>query len=130
MAKAAAVPEQKKLTPEQAAWRWKILIATYFGYCGYYLTRKVYTLIMKTLSEQYGWHMSTLGDIWAAYLVAYMFGQFINSYLGRKFGPRVLLLGGLGASIIINLVFCFTHSLWVFWVMMILLGLVQASGWA
>jgi len=120
----------KPLSRAQSVWRWKILIATYFGYCGYYLTRKVYTLIMKTLNAQYGWSLSALGDVWAAYLIAYMAGQFINSYLGRRFGPRVLLLGGLGASISINLVFCFTHSYWVFMVMMILLGLVQASGWA
>ena len=58
-----------------------------------------------------------------------MLGMFINSFIGRKWGPRVLLLGGLGISIIINVIFGFINSYSTFMVFMFFNGLVQASGW-
>ena len=39
-----ASPEPDSLSPGQKTWRWRILFATYFGYGGYYLTRKVFGL--------------------------------------------------------------------------------------
>jgi sugar phosphate permease len=120
---------QNRLTPEQNAWRWRILIATYLGYCGYYLCRKVFTLCKTTLAAEFHVDLKMIAHIWTAYLVAYMVGQFICSFVGRKWGPRVLLLGGLGISIAINLVFGFANSYWTFFIFMIFNGLVQASGW-
>jgi OPA family sugar phosphate sensor protein UhpC-like MFS transporter len=58
-----------------------------------------------------------------------MLGMFLNSFIGRKWGPRVLLLGGLGISIVINVVFGFANSYWTFLTFMFFNGLVQASGW-
>ncbi len=117
------------LTGEQSTWRWKILISTYFGYAGYYLTRKVFTISKTSLSESFGVGLDSIAHIWTIYLVAYMLGMFINSFIGRKWGPRVLLLGGLGISIIINIIFGFTNSYSTFMVFMFFNGLVQASGW-
>ena len=117
------------LSSEQSAWRWKILISTYFGYAGYYLTRKVFTISKTSLSESFGVGLDSIAHIWTIYLVAYMLGMFINSFIGRKWGPRVLLLGGLGISIIINIIFGFTNSYSTFMVFMFFNGLVQASGW-
>ena len=70
-----------------------------------------------------------MAHIWTAYLVAYMVGMFINSFVGRRMGPRVLLLGGLGVSILINVIFGFANSFATFLVFMFFNGLVQASGW-
>jgi len=55
--------------------------------------------------------------------------MFINSFVGRRWGPRLLLLGGLGLSIIINVIFGFANSFATFLVFMFFNGLVQASGW-
>ena len=44
-------------------------------------------------------------------------------------GPGVLLLGGLGLSILCNVIFGFTNSYATFLVFMFFNGLVQASGW-
>lgn len=110
-------------------WRWRVLLATYFAYVGYYLTRKVFTIAKPVLHDEFQWDTQSLAHIWTAYLVAYMFGQFICSFVGRKWGPRVLLLGGLGLSIVFNLIFGFTNSYATFLVFMFFNGLVQASGW-
>lgn len=131
---------QKPLTREQNVWRWKILIATFMAYAGYYLTRKVFSLAKVPITSDLiiGGHTiqslnldpkQMAAHIWTAYLISYMIGQFLNSYIGRKWGPRVLLLGGLGLSIAINIVFGFTNSYWTFLVFMVFNGIAQASGW-
>jgi sugar phosphate permease len=117
------------LSREQNIWRWKVITATYFGYAGYYLTRKVFTISKTSLSDSFGVGLDSIAHIWTVYLVAYMLGMFINSFIGRKWGPRLLLLGGLGASIVINIIFGFTNSYSTFMVFMFFNGLVQASGW-
>lgn len=123
-----------QLSDEQRAWRWRILISTYFAYAGFYLVRKVFTICKSTIAKPveeggYGLGYESVADIWAAFLIAYMVGQFINSYVGRKWGPRTLLLGGLAISIFCNIVFGFANSYSTFLVFMIFNGLVQAAGW-
>ncbi len=119
----------KRLSRAQNQWRWRILIATYFAYAGYYLTRKVFTICKTTLASEFDWELGDTAHIWTAFLVAYMLGQFINSFVGRKWGARVLLLGGLGISLGCNVVFGFANSYETFLVFMFFNGLVQASGW-
>jgi sugar phosphate permease len=117
------------LSAEQKAWRWRVLTATYMGYAGYYLTRRVFTIAKPTLHQDFGWDYQMIGHIWTAYLIAYMIGQFLNSYLGRKWGPRTILLGGLAISMACNIAFGIANSYAMFLVFMIVNGLVQASGW-
>lgn len=129
MSTSAAAPVSLRLTPEQRAWQWRILISTYFAYAGYYLCRKVFSLCKTTLNDEFGWGMDSIAHLWTVYLIAYMAGQFISSYLGRSWGPRVLLLGGFGATILANIVFGFANSYWTFLIFMAFNGLVQATGW-
>jgi sugar phosphate permease len=122
------------LSPQQHFWRWRILISTYMGYAGFYLVRKVFTICKSTLASPveeggYGMGYEAVANIWTAYLIAYMVGQFVNSFIGRKWGPRVLLLGGLGISMGINIVFGFANSYSTFLIFMFFNGLVQAAGW-
>jgi len=119
----------RPLTSEQRLWRWRILISTYLGYGGYYLTRKVFTICKTTLADSFDWPLNEVAHIWTAFLVAYMLGQFVNSFLGRKYGPRAILLGGLGLSIACNVVFGFANSYATFICFMFINGLVQATGW-
>jgi sugar phosphate permease len=117
------------LSQEQSTWRWRVLIATYFGYAGYYLTRKVFTICKTSLAEEFNVGLDSIAHIWTTYLIAYMIGMFISSYIGRRWGSRVLLLGGLGISMVINIIFGFANSIATFMVFMFFNGLVQASGW-
>lgn len=117
------------ITREHRIWQAKILISTYLGYGGFYLTRKVFTLCKTPIVNELGWELGSTAHIWTAFLIAYMMGQFINSYLGRRWGPRVLLLGGLGFSMGCNIVFGFSNSFVTYLVFMAFNGLVQAAGW-
>jgi MFS transporter, OPA family, sugar phosphate sensor protein UhpC len=129
-----SVDETAALSREQHIWRIKILVATYFGYVGFYLVRKVFTICKPTLALSieeggYGMGFEAVANIWTAYLIAYMLGMFASSFVGRKWGPRVLLLGGLGLSMLFNVVFGFTNSYTTFLVFMFFNGIVQAAGW-
>lgn len=129
-----SVDEDAQLSREQQVWRIKILVSTYFGYAGFYLVRKVFTICKSTLAAPveeggYGMGFEAVANIWTAYLVAYMLGMFVSSFIGRKWGPRVLLLGGLGLSMIFNVVFGFANSYATFLVFMFFNGLVQSAGW-
>lgn len=127
-----SIDDNDKLPPlseDQRKWRWRILISTYVGYAGYYLTRKVFTICKTSIAAGLGWELSDTAYIWSAFLFAYMLGQFINSFAGRKWGPRVIMLGGLGVSIICNTIFGFANSFSTFLIFMFINGLVQATGW-
>lgn len=124
--------ELQPLNRDQHIWRLKVLTSTYFAYAGFYLVRKVFGSAKPLLIAADGDYKFSVHDvayIWTAYLIAYMIGQFVNSFIGRKYGPRTLLLGGLGASIAINIAFGFTNSVSTFVVFMFFNGLVQAAGW-
>lgn len=123
------LPALEPLSREQRAWRWRILASTYLAYAGYYLCRKVFTISKTSLAGEFDVGLDAIAHIWTAYLVAYVVGQFLSSYFGRRWGPRILLLGGLGISIVINIVFGFANSYWTFLVFMFFNGLVQATGW-
>lgn len=126
MAKAPALPP---LTSGQVSWRRRILIASYLAYGGFYLTRKVFTICKTTIAKDLGWELGDTAHIWTAFLVAYMLGMFLNSFIGRRWGPRLLLLGGLGLSMGCNIVFGCANSFATFIVFMFFNGLVQAAGW-
>ncbi|MBI2435744.1 MAG: MFS transporter [Candidatus Hydrogenedentes bacterium] len=129
MSQPSSVSSSPSLSWEAQQWRIKILVATYIAYVGYYLTRKTFTIAKTTIANEFGWGLDATGHIWATFLFAYMVGQFLSSYVGRRYGPRVLLLGGLGISIMINAVFGFIGAFNVFLLFMFLNGLMQATGW-
>jgi sugar phosphate permease len=118
-----------EFTRNHRTWQMRILISTYLGYGGFYLTRKVFTLCKPLIADEFGWDIGATAHIWTAFLVAYMVGQFLSSYVGRRWGPRMLLLGGLGLSMGCNLVFGFSNSFYTFLVFMAFNGLLQAAGW-
>jgi len=117
------------LDPKQNAWRWRILTATYIGYIGFYLTRKAFTICKTSIAAELGWELGDTAWIWAAFLIAYMIGQFVNGFAGRKWAPRFILLFGLGVSMVCSAIFGISNSFPMFLVFMFVNGLVQAAGW-
>jgi len=117
------------LSPGQVTWRWRILVSSYLAYAGYYLTRKTFSICKTTIAKDLNWELGDTAHLWTAFLAAYTVGMFVHSFIGRRWGPRVLLLGGLGLSMGCNLVFGFANSFATFLAFMVFNGLLQASGW-
>ncbi len=142
------------MPPRLRRWRVNIFAVTWLSYAGYYFCRKTFGIVKKPLRDHM-WpedavcleqlsaglvescqtHDIEVAHIWTAFLVAYMCGQFMTAYLGRRVACRRLLIFGMAGSLIMNLVFGFLTLApgasaygWMMFVMM-LNGLSQGTGW-
>src|SRR6185436_8067119 len=90
------------LTAEHRSWRAKIFAATWLSYVGFYFCRKPFSAAKAAIGKELHWNATTLGNIWAAYLVAYAIGQFVAAGAGTRFGPRRNVLLGMAVSFIVT----------------------------
>ncbi|MBU0553427.1 MFS transporter [Myxococcota bacterium] len=111
-------------------WRWRVFAATWASYAGFYFCRKPFFIVKSALNEELGWSPTLLGAIGTLYLLSYAIGQFIAGWGGTRFGPRRLLLLGMGVSILSGVAFGLTNSWMTFGAFMVLNGLAQATGWS
>ena len=100
-----ATTESKKEKNPYLGWQIKIFIATWLAYVGYYFCRKAFFVVKGPLSDELHLNTIQLAHLGTAYLAAYAVGQFSSAYFGRKLGPKLLLLLGVGISIICNFIF-------------------------
>lgn len=111
-------------------WQARVFSATWLSYAGYYFCRKPFYAAKPILAKELGWDPGMLGAIGAAYLIAYACGQFIAAWAGDRYGPRALVLTGMGTTAAANASFGFTNSYAMFMTLMVVNGLAQATGWA
>ena len=124
---AAPVPAP---TPTLAEWRRKIFLSTWLSYVGFYFCRKPFSAAKSAIGAEAGFNATTLGDIGAAYLIAYAIGQFLAGWSGTRFGPRANVLAGMGLSIVVTLAMGVRLDAWVLAGLVAVNGLAQATGWS
>jgi OPA family glycerol-3-phosphate transporter-like MFS transporter len=110
-------------------WQVRILIATWLSYFGYYFCRKAFYIVKGDKTNPLGFSGESFAWIGVAYLVGYAIGQFCSAFFGRKLGPKLLLLFGMGISIACNVVFGSQNSMATFSLFMAINGLAQGTGW-
>src|SRR5689334_14928094 len=91
------------LTAAHRSWRAKVFVATWLSYVGFYFCRKPFSAAKNAIGHDLGWSTTTLGNVWAAYLIAYAIGQFLASGMGTKLGPRKNVLLGMGLSVCVTI---------------------------
>jgi len=111
------------------AWQIKILSATWLAYFGYYFCRKAFFVVKDDLGLAHALDSVQLAHIGTAYLAGYAVGQFSSAFFGRKLGPKLLLLVGMGISIGCNLAFGTINSYWTILLFMATNGMAQGTGW-
>lgn len=110
-------------------WQIKILAATWLAYAGYYFCRKAFYVVKGELSLDLGLTSMDLANIGTAYLVGYAVGQFSSAFFGRRLGPKLLLLVGMGTSLACNVAFGASNGFWTIALFMALNGVAQGTGW-
>lgn len=115
---------------DRQAWRMRVFAATWLGYAGYYFARKPFSIVKGAMGDDLHFSATTLGNIGAAYYIAYAIGQFASGWLGSRLGPRVVLLGGMSMSIVCNAALGLEDSPASLMVFMALNGLAQSTGWS
>lgn len=118
------------MDPKLRVWRMRVFAATWLCYAGYYFCRKPYYVAKARIAADLGFDASTLGVIGALYLIAYAAAQFAAGGLGHRYGPRAMLLAGMGVSILCNIGFGLSSSSTAFFALMTLNGVAQATGWS
>jgi OPA family glycerol-3-phosphate transporter-like MFS transporter len=110
-------------------WRYRVFASTWLTYAGFYFCRQPYFVVKKSLADSMTLDPVLLSNIGTAYLLAYAVGQFINGNLGKRFGSRILVLTGLGLTLLSNIVFGTTNSYLTICLFMVVNGFAQSSGW-
>lgn len=120
--------------PSFKRWRIQIFAVTWIAYAGYYFTRQSFSVakvgILDDPTVNASLTQQMLGVLDAAYLLAYAVGQFVWGSLADRFGPRVIVLGGLAMSAVAAVFMGFTTAIVLFLPLMVVQGLAQSTGWS
>jgi sugar phosphate permease len=118
------------LTQAHRSWRVHVFAATWLSYVGFYFCRVPFSKAKGAIGDTAHWDAKTLGNIWAAYLIAYAVGQLLASRMGPKLGPRRNVLLGMAVSIAVTIAMGVTLTWPVMAGLVAINGLAQATGWS
>ena len=81
-------------------WRVQIFAITWLAYAAFYFTRKAFSVAKLGIVDDPSFPLDKMmmANLDGLYLAAYAVGQFTWGMLADRFGPRVVVLGGLVAS--------------------------------
>ncbi|EJN21200.1 sugar phosphate permease [Pseudomonas sp. GM79] len=113
-------------------WRVQIFAITWLAYAAFYFTRKAFSVAKLGIAEDPTFTLDkmAMANLDAIYLAAYAIGQFTWGILADRFGPRVVVLGGLLISAVAALVMGSFATLPIFATCMLIQGLAQSTGWS
>jgi len=113
-------------------WRIQIFAITWLAYAGFYFTRKAFSVAKLGIGEDPSFMLdkAAMANLDALYLAAYAVGQFTWGMLADRFGPRVVVLGGLLISAAAAVVMGSYATFPIFATCMLIQGLAQSTGWA
>lgn len=113
-------------------WRVQIFLITWLAYAAFYFTRKAFSVAKLGIAEDPTFELdkAAMANLDALYLAAYAVGQFTWGIFADRFGPRVVVLGGLVISALVALVMGTFATLPIFATCMVVQGLAQSTGWS
>ena len=129
-------PHTDRLPKEQQAPRYKTLrlqtmLSIFFGYAGFYLVRKNFSLAKPYLINHYGFSKGDVGLIATALAVSYGLSKFVMGNISDRSNPRYFMGTGLIISGLVNLFFpTLAGSLWAMIALWFANGWAQGMGWA
>ncbi|WP_375740317.1 MFS transporter [Pseudomonas boanensis] len=113
-------------------WRVQIFLITWLAYAAFYFTRKAFSVAKLGIGEDPSFELdkAMMANLDALYLVAYAIGQFTWGIFADRFGPRVVVLGGLFVSSLAALAMGTFATLPIFATCMLVQGFAQSTGWS
>ena len=120
------------MNPRYERWRWVTFATTWLIYAGFYFTRQAFGVAKVDIQSdpRVTLDRDDLGLVDSYYLTTYMLGQFVFGPLGDRFGPRRILLFGLGLSALAAIGSGFSTGLTAFLAFAVVQGIAQATGWS
>jgi OPA family sugar phosphate sensor protein UhpC-like MFS transporter len=113
-------------------WRVQIFLITWLAYAAFYFTRKAFSVAKLGIGEDPSFELdkAAMANLDALYLAAYAVGQFTWGIFADRFGPRIVVLGGLVISALAAVVMGTFATLPIFATCMVVQGLAQSTGWS
>lgn len=124
-----AVGPDVSLARAYRPWQIRIFAATWLSYAGYYFCRKPFYVVKADMAAALGFSTLQLAHLGTAYLAAYSVGQFSSAYFGKRLGPKLLLIVGMGISLACNFIFGASNGFWTVMLFLAVNGLAQGTGW-
>lgn len=109
-------------------WRIRTLYSMFVGYALYYFTRKSFTFAMPGLIAE-GYDTCDLGLLASIFALAYGLSKFTSGILSDQANPRYFMAIGLFLTGVLNILFGFSSSLYMFALFWGLNGWFQGFGW-
>ncbi len=109
---------------------WLMLLSFGFTYLFFYNGRQNINLVMDLMKQEFQSDLGTIGVVTSALFWCYAFGQLVSGRLGQIIGYKKLMLFGVAASAVLNVVISFQHNLIVIAVLWGLNGFCQAMVWS
>jgi MFS transporter, OPA family, glycerol-3-phosphate transporter len=126
--------KSRTTNPAYERWRIRIFAITWIAYAGFYFTRQAFSVAKLGILEDPILHThltkSVMANLDAAYLTAYAVGQFVWGQVSDRFGPRVVVLGGLAISAVATMFMGLLPAVVFLLPLMIVQGLAQSTGWS
>ena len=100
-------------------------------YTSFYMCRYNLSIANKSISDEFGFSLSQMGDIISSFFLAYAFGQIINGLLTDRIGGKKAMLIGAAGTVIMNIIFgaaSFAGMLGLFMAIRGVDGYLQAFG--
>ncbi len=107
-----------------------VLLSFGFMYLFFYNGRQNINLVMTQMAADLGSSTAALGVVSSALFWCYAFGQLINGRLGAFLGYKRLMIIGVIASAVLNVVISFQHSIPVIAVLWGINGFFQSMVWS
>ena len=109
---------------------WLMLLSFGLTYMFFYNGRQNINLVMTELKEAFGSSSGMIGVVSSALFWCYAFGQLVSGRLGAFFGYKKLMIFGVLASAVLNVIISFQNNLVVFAILWGLNGFCQAMVWS
>lgn len=104
----------------------RIFGLTWLMYCGFYLCRKNFSVLMPFLQTEQGYTRESLAHILFLYSAAYAAGQFVMGHMADRFGARLTVTAGAIGSAVAS---ALTGTAFSLPAAQGANGFLQASGW-
>lgn len=105
---------------------WTLVVGTFIDRLGGFMLFPFFALY---LTSQLGATMTQVGLLFATWSIVSVFGATIGGALADRWGRRGMIIFGLIASGMTSLLLAFVHTLSLFFVVAIVVGVVAEAGW-
>ena len=109
---------------------WLMLLSFGLTYMFFYNGRQNINLVLSIMKQEFQSDLGTLGVVSSALFWCYAFGQLVSGRLGSYFGYKKLMMSGIIASAILNVLISFQSNLVVIAILWGMNGFCQAMVWS